>query len=187
VPAVPVDVPPEVAPQEAPPTPELPEFEFPTYGGPSSPYFREPNLPTFDAPDFYVPSYQDALNEPGYQFRLGSGQSALENSAAARGVLRTGGTLKDILEYGQAFGSQEYANVFDRALRAYGARYQAAKDEYAPYMAQYQGRLGLEQARALAEFQRAWDLYNTDVENARYKDAVIRDLFNSDQPPMPGG
>lgn len=149
-----------------------------------SPSFREPGLPTFDAPDFYVPSFADAQNEPGYEFRLGSGQRALENSAAARGLLRTGGTLKDILEYGQAFGSQEYSNVFNRALQAYGAKYQAAKDEYAPYMAQYQGRLDLERARALAEFQRQWDVYNTDVENSRYQDAIIRDLFNT---PPPGG
>lgn len=52
--------------------------------------------------------------DPGYQFRMDEGQRALENSAAARGGLLSGGTAKAIEQYGQGFASNEYANVFNR-------------------------------------------------------------------------
>jgi len=52
--------------------------------------------------------------EPGYQFRLGEGIKALERSAAARGGLLSGATLKGIQQYGQGLASQEYENAFNR-------------------------------------------------------------------------
>lgn len=55
--------------------------------------------------------------DPGYAFRLGEGQKALERSAAARGGLISGGALKAATRYGQEMGSQEYQNAFNR----YGA------------------------------------------------------------------
>ena len=45
---------------------------------------------------------------PGYQFRLGEGLKALERSAASRGTLLTGGTLKGMQRYAQDVASQEY-------------------------------------------------------------------------------
>jgi len=47
-------------------------------------------------------------NSPGYQFRMGEGLKALERSAAARGTLLTGGTLKGLTRFGQDFASNEY-------------------------------------------------------------------------------
>jgi len=52
--------------------------------------------------------------DPGYAFRLGEGQKALERSAAARGGLISGGALKAAQRYGQEAGSQEYTNAFNR-------------------------------------------------------------------------
>jgi hypothetical protein len=52
--------------------------------------------------------------DPGYAFRLGEGQKALERSAAARGGLISGGALKAATRYGQDMGSQEYQNAFNR-------------------------------------------------------------------------
>jgi hypothetical protein len=101
---------------------------IPAYGGPGRPEYNFGPVPTFAPPEFQVPTYQQALETPGFQFRLGEGRKALEGSAAARGVHRTGGTLKDILQYGQKFASQEYQNVFDRALQGYDRRYRASRD-----------------------------------------------------------
>jgi hypothetical protein len=117
--------------------------------------FNFPGAPTFKYTPFAAPSFDDARNDPGYQLRLQSGQEALERSAAARGVLRTGGTLKDIVNYGQNFATQEYSNVFDRALRAHQARYTGERDAFAPTLADYNNRFRAEQARALAEFELA--------------------------------
>ena len=54
--------------------------------------------------------------DPGYQFRMSEGLKALERSASARGLLQSGGTLKDITRFGQDLASQEYQNAFQRYL-----------------------------------------------------------------------
>lgn len=123
------------------------------------PSFAFGKVPTFTPPEFHAPSFQDALAEPGFQFRLGAGKDALERSAAAKGTLRTGGTLKDILEYGQNFGSQEYGNVFNRALQTYGTKYTGAHDAFAPKMAEYNLKGNAEMNASLAAFKRQWDQY----------------------------
>lgn len=52
--------------------------------------------------------------DPGYAFRLSEGMKALENSAAARGGLLSGSTLKGVTRFGQDAASQEYQNAFNR-------------------------------------------------------------------------
>jgi hypothetical protein len=52
--------------------------------------------------------------DPGYAFRQSEGMKALERSAAARGGLLSGGTLKGIQRFGQDLASQEYQNAFNR-------------------------------------------------------------------------
>ena len=58
--------------------------------------------------------YQDAFanyqNSTGYQFRLGEGMRALDNSAASRGVLNSGAAAKAALKYGQNIASGEFGN-----------------------------------------------------------------------------
>lgn len=60
--------------------------------------------------------------DPGYGFRMSEGMKALERSAAARGLLQSGGTLKDITRFGQNLASQEYENAFSRYLSEREAR-----------------------------------------------------------------
>lgn len=86
----------------------------------------------FQAPaPFAPPSANDVLfADPGYQFRLDQGTGAMQNSAAARGVLNTGGTLQDLVDYGQKAGSQEYGNAFNRALGTYQTNYNDALNNY---------------------------------------------------------
>lgn len=47
---------------------------------------------------------------PGYQFRLDQGTQAIDRSAASRGNLGSGATLKALSDYGQGMASQEYQN-----------------------------------------------------------------------------
>lgn len=70
-------------------------------------------LKTFetDNPAFGIPQFEQ---DPGYTFRLNEGMKALQNSAAARGGLLSGNTLRGISDYGQASASQEYQNAFNR-------------------------------------------------------------------------
>lgn len=51
---------------------------------------------------------------PGYLFRLQEGQKAIERSAAARGGLYSGATMKAIDTYSQGVASDEYSNYVNR-------------------------------------------------------------------------
>jgi hypothetical protein len=52
--------------------------------------------------------------DPSYAFRMSEGMKALERSAAARGGLLSGATMKGIQRYGQDLASTEYQNAFNR-------------------------------------------------------------------------
>jgi hypothetical protein len=69
--------------------------------------------------DFGMAEFQA---DPGYNFRMAEGMKALERSAAARGLLQSGGTLKGIQQYGQNLASSEYENAFSRYLTQREAR-----------------------------------------------------------------
>lgn len=56
----------------------------------------------------------DFMADPGYNFRVGEGQKALERSSAVRGGRASGRTMKELLRYGQDMGSQEYGQAYDR-------------------------------------------------------------------------
>lgn len=103
----------------------------PTFGKPD--VGTAPALPTtapFSYKEFQAPSVDDALNDPGYKFRLDQGNNALQNWAAARGTLNDSGTAKALLDYGQGAGSQEYENVWNRDFGAYKTGFTNALDAY---------------------------------------------------------
>jgi len=56
----------------------------------------------------------DFEQDPGYGFRMSEGLKALDRTAAARGNLLSGATLKGAQRYGQDLGSLEYQNAFNR-------------------------------------------------------------------------
>lgn len=60
--------------------------------------------------------------DPSYQFRLKEGLKAVQNSAAARGGLLSGATMKAMNNYSQGVASDEYTNAFNRALTTYNNR-----------------------------------------------------------------
>lgn len=61
--------------------------------------------------DFGMSDFQA---DPGYAFRLSEGLKGLDASAASRGGLLSGNTLRAITNYGQDAASQEYTNAFNR-------------------------------------------------------------------------
>jgi hypothetical protein len=50
-------------------------------------------------------------NTPGYQFQLQQGENAISNSAAARGIANSGGTMASLNNYAQGAASTEYQNA----------------------------------------------------------------------------
>lgn len=124
--------------------PEAPAEEPPPPSGGSGGGFTWPafNAPMFDpgpafvAPEpfaydpFAAPTLEEAKAEPGYEFARSEGLRGLENSASARGVARTGGTLKDLIGWGNRFAEQNYGNVFNRSASVYDRNRMNAADAY---------------------------------------------------------
>jgi hypothetical protein len=73
---------------------------------------------------FTAPTAAQAAATPGYQFQLQQGENAIQNSAAARGGLLSGGTLADLNNYAQGTASTNYQNTFSNALTQYQNAYQ---------------------------------------------------------------
>lgn len=94
--------------------------------------------------DFSMADYQA---DPGYAFRMSEGLKALDRSAAARGGLLSGATLKGAQRYGQDLASQEYQNAYNRyqtnranklnPLQSLGGLGQTASNTMGGYAGQY--------------------------------------------------
>lgn len=68
------------------------------------------------------------FTSPGYQWRMDEGLRAIDAGAAARGMLRSGATLKAEQAHGQALASQEYDNYYKRANDQFGSYYNRLMD-----------------------------------------------------------
>jgi hypothetical protein len=60
-------------------------------------------------------------SDPGVAYRMERANEALQKSAAARGRLLSGGTIRNIAELNQALASQEYGAAYERSFRDKGA------------------------------------------------------------------
>lgn len=71
------------------------------------------------------PGY-DYTASPGYQFRFNEGQRAVDSSAASKGLLMSGGQLKDLVKYGQGVAADDFNDQFNRYMSIAGGGQQAA-------------------------------------------------------------
>lgn len=76
----------------------------------------------WDTP-FKAPTMEQVRQSPGYATRLKAGQEAIERSAASKGTLLTGGTAKDLTQFGQDYGQNAYDTEYNRALGEYQQAY----------------------------------------------------------------
>jgi hypothetical protein len=125
--------------------------EYP--GGP----FVPPDWSAFKPAAYKAPSFEEAQNDPGYQFAQQEGQRGVERSAAARGVLNSGGTLQDIAKWNQGLATTQYQNVADRAKKTYDTNYKTQYDD--PYKNAYQSAF----QKYLTGYQSWLDRINTTV------------------------
>lgn len=69
---------------------------------------------TAPKPQKMTAGYDGFKASPGYEFRQSEAMKAIERSAAARGALRSGGTMKAIGRYADNIASSEYENYANR-------------------------------------------------------------------------
>jgi hypothetical protein len=79
--------------------------------------------------------------DPGYAFRMSEGMKALERSAAARGGLLSGATLKGTQRFGQDLASQEYNNAFNRFQANRASQGQEYNNAFNRFQAERSGTL----------------------------------------------
>lgn len=88
--------------------------------------FRQGGLNAFnqasDIASNYKPFTFDPNQDPGYQFRLSEGMKAVQNSAATRGGLLSGSTMKAMNNYAQNYASGERQNAFNNYITERDAR-----------------------------------------------------------------
>jgi hypothetical protein len=63
--------------------------------------------------------------DPAYQAQLAAGREAIQNSAAASGMLDSGATLADLTRFGQGLASDFTGKQFDRNMQRFGANLSA--------------------------------------------------------------
>src|SRR6185312_1521136 len=88
-------------------------------------------LAPYPGGQFVSPDSVTEQNDPGYQFRLQQGLKALDNSAASRGDLLSGNNEQAINQFGQDYASNEYGNVYNRALNNYQTNYNTYQQQQA--------------------------------------------------------
>ena len=120
-------------------------------------------MKNFGAADFQA--------DPGYAFRLSEGMKALDRTAAARGGLLSGSTLKGAQRYGSDLASQEYQNAFNRYQanrsaqeQAYGNAFNRFQTERTNTLAPLQSLAGVGQS-ATQQAQQASQNYATGAAN----------------------
>lgn len=128
-----------IAPQQQAP---LPTIETVNPGSVSVGQFTDKAPTPTPYGDFTAPDPSKVADDPYYQFRAKEGQKALERSAAARGTLLSGGTLKALEGYSQGLASEEAGKSFDRALAGYTTNRDTNAQNFGQAMGAFQGNLG---------------------------------------------
>lgn len=72
--------------------------------------------------------YQGFEASPGYEFMQQEGSRAIDRSAAARGGLNSGATMRAQQRYGQGLAAQEYGNYLNRLAAMSGTGQTAASN-----------------------------------------------------------
>lgn len=98
--------------------------------------------------NFTAPTAAEAEATPGYQFTLDQGSKALQNSAAARGNLLTGGTATALENYGQGLASTTYQQTYNNALQSYLQNYNKFQSTQADQYNRLAGLAGTGQTAA---------------------------------------
>ncbi len=70
-------------------------------------------------------AFDQFRNSTGYKFRLGEGMNALNSGYAGAGTIQSGAAMRDAVEYGQNFASNEFGNYLGALGNQQGVGLQA--------------------------------------------------------------
>lgn len=84
----------------------------------------------FTYKDFVAPDPNKVQDDPAFKFNLGEGIKAIQRSAAAKGTLLQGGTMKDLEKYGSDLASTDYDKIYGRDFNEWATGRNAAVDDF---------------------------------------------------------
>lgn len=109
-------------------------------------------------------------NTPGYQFGLDQGTKEVQASAAARGGLNSGATLKALMKFGNDYADQQgYTPYMNRLATLFGGAQQAtnqlgqAGQNYANQVGNNMQNAGQARAQGIYDSQNAWTNYTNSM------------------------
>lgn len=91
---------------------------------------------------FNAPNPMDFTHSPDYQYQLDQAAKARQRSAAARGTLLTGGTVKALQSDAEGIAAGDYQNAFNRALQSYDTNRATNQQNFGQGIDAYQAGLG---------------------------------------------
>lgn len=115
-----------------------------------------------EAKPFEAPTLEQVSKSPVFQFRLQEAQKVLERSKAAKGNLRTGGTLQELTKLAGDYASLEYDNEFSRGLTQHQLNRGQQVDDWARG---YNKNLG--------EYRQTYDLFTANQDRPFNKLAAV--------------
>jgi hypothetical protein len=115
---------------------------------------------------------------PGYQFAMDEGLGAIDRSAAARGMSRSGATLKALQRYGTGLADQTYGNQLQRLLSANQQGFGATQAQVGTVGTGLQGQLGTRQLGYGGQMQSAGTIGQGDIAAANAQAAGAQNLLN---------
>lgn len=121
-----------------------------------------------------APAAQNAMasnfvQSPGYQYQLQQGLSAVDNGAAAKGLLRSGNTLRAEQELGNNLASQDYGSYINRLSSILSTGYNATA------------------AQNGMSIQTAKDIATTDASAGKQQAGIIGSGFSGAENSIIGG
>lgn len=136
---------------------------------PYGPTYQTPtpfSYAAFQAPAPFTAPTLDNTNDPGYAFRLQQGEQALQRGAAAAGGAFSGGTLAALTRYGQDYASNEYQNVYNRALQGYQTNFGDSLNAYQTNLSGALNAYNTNVNTGLNAYNTQLNAYNTGQQNA---------------------
>lgn len=147
-------------------------YGIPTPGNPNPQAFNEASVEAF-------------RNSPDYKFAFDEGNRAVQFSAAAKGALGSGNTLRDLTTFGQGAATTNFGNYAARLMQlaqmGQGAASQGASQagQFGQFAANQYGNIGQAQASGIVGQSNAWNAGLTGAGN----NLMLYNLLQQEQNP----
>lgn len=167
----------QVNPNQSTPNTSIPRF---SYGGQRPgvgnipEYNVSSNIPQFDQ------SQLNAFADPSYQFRVQAGEDAINRNMGGMGKILSGNRLNELQSYGQNMASQEYSNMYGRALNDYGIKQQNEASQYGRDLTGYQMDVGREAGMDNRNVANEADAYTRAMQGYGIDAGIEADTYNRD-------